>query len=97
MKALRIALLFLSILLTVAGCASTSRYIEGQSLSIGLYAPFDGQIYGLDLLEWINGIYVKAGSNTTFAVKRTVISTNDYFGIVHIRERIETELETKKR
>ena len=98
MKKLRLALLGLSALLFAAGCTTGSKYIEGTHLAIGAYIPYESNLYGLEICQYLAGCYVKSGSNTAFTVTRDFCATNSYFwGMIETRESTHTTVETKKR
>lgn len=88
-------LIALSLLALVAGCASRQTYMEGNSLKLGLYVPAGGQLYGIQALSWLSGCSVDAWTNSEFRISREFQSSNDYFGVVHIREKTKTEIEPK--
>lgn len=88
-------LLALSLLALAAGCISRQTYMEGQSLKLGLYVPAGGQLYGIQALSWLSGCKVDMPTNQQFKISREFQSSNDYFGVVHIREKTKTEIEPK--
>lgn len=81
--------------LLLAGCRTSSTYIEGNSLALGLYIPSSGQLYGVQALSWLSGCKVSVPTNQAFAISREFSSSNDYFGIVHIREKTKTKIESQ--
>ena len=83
----------LSLLALVAGCASRQTYMEGQSLKLGLYVPAGGQLYGVQALSWLSGCKVDMPTNQQFKISREFSASNDYFGVVHIREKTKTDIE----
>ena len=86
----------LSLLVLASGCVSQSRYLEGRSLKLGLYVPAGGQLYGIQALSWLSGCSVDAYTNSEFRITREFQSSNDYFGVVHIREHTKTQIEPKQ-
>ena len=86
----------LSLLVLASGCVSQSRYLEGSSLKLGLYVPAGGQLYGIQALSWLSGCSVDAYTNSEFRITREFQSSNDYFGVVHIREHTKTQIEPKQ-
>lgn len=90
-------LLALAAFLLLAGCASRQTYIEGTSLKLGLYVPAGGQLYGIQALSWLSGCRFDACTNQQFRISREFQSSNDYFGVVHIREKTKTEIEPAKK
>lgn len=86
MKKLALAMLLL------AGCTSNSKYIEGTSLQLGAYVPWESNLYGVELVSYVNGCILKTSSNTCFTVDRSFNATNEYFwGMVKTVERSDTK------
>lgn len=51
-----------------SGCAG-QKYVEGTHLAIGAYVPgSEGELYGLELCQYLSGCMVRTSSNQTFAV-----------------------------
>ena len=88
-------LLALAAFLLLAGCYTSSTYIEGSSLALGLYIPSSGQLYGVQALSWLSGCKVDMPTNQQFKLCREFSASNDYFGVVHIREKTKTQIEPK--
>lgn len=88
-------ILALAAFLLLAGCHTSSTYIEGSSLSLGIYIPSSGQLYGVQALSWLSGCKVDMPTNQQFKLCREYTASNDYFGVVHIREKTKTEIEPK--
>lgn len=87
----------LATFLLLAGCVSRQTYMEGQSLKLGLYVPAGGQLYGIQALSWLSGCKVDMPTNQQFKISREFQSSNDYFGVVHIREKTKTVIEPAKK
>ena len=83
-------LIALAAFLLLAGCVSRQTYMEGQSLKLGLYVPAGGQLYGVQALSWLSGCKVDMPTNQQFTISREFSASNDYFGVVHIREKTKT-------
>ena len=83
-------LLVLAAFLLLAGCHTSSTYVEGSSLKLGIYVPASGQLYGVQALSWLSGCKVDMPTNQQFKLCREYSASNDYFGVVHIRERTKT-------
>ena len=83
-------LLALALVLMLAGCHTSSTYTEGTSLALGIYIPSSGQLYGVQALSWLSGCKVDMPTNAEFKISRTFQASNDYFGVVHIREKTKT-------
>lgn len=91
MKKLALALLLL------AGCTSSSRFVEGTSVQLGAYVPWESNLYGVELVSYVNGCAVKTSSNMNFKVERTYNATNEYlWGMVKTREKTDTKVEVTK-
>ena len=88
-------LIALAFFLFVAGCYTQSTYIEGSSLALGIYIPASGQLYGIQALSWLSGCKVDMPTNQQFKICREYSASNDYFGVVHIREKTKTQIEPK--
>lgn len=89
-------LLVLTVMMIISGCRlSTPKYIEGTLTNIGLYVPYNGNIYGAEILSYVNGIKADFNSNQTWKVTREYQAENSYFGIVSTQEKTKTEIETK--
>ena len=87
--------LALAFCLLLAGCHTSSTYIEGSSLALGIYIPASGQLYGVQALSWLSGCKVDIPTNQEFKICREFSASNDYFGVVHIREKTKTQIEPK--
>ena len=93
MKKILIALM----VLVIAGCKSNSRFVEGTSVQLGAYVPWESNLYGVELVSYVNGCMVKTPSNMAFKVERTYNATNEYlWGMVKTRECTETKIETSR-
>ena len=88
-------LITLAFFLLVAGCYTSSTYTEGSSLNLGIYIPASGQLYGVQALSWLSGCKVEMPTNQQFKICREFSASNDYFGVVHIREKTKTQIEPK--
>ena len=88
-------ILALAFFLLLAGCHTSSTYIEGSSLALGIYIPASGQLYGVQALSWLSGCKVEIPTNQEFKICREFSASNDYFGVVHIREKTKTQIEPK--
>ena len=82
--------------LAVAGCSTKTVYTEGSNLTVGIYSPVEGQVYGLDVLNYLSGVKVSTPSNMALVVDRTYSQTNSYFwGAIEIRESGKTRIDVK--
>ena len=86
-------LTFITILL-LCGCTSSPKYVEGTMTQIGAYIPYNGNLFGMEVLNYMNGCKVSCVSNQAFKVDRTYASTNEYFwGMVKTQEHTKTKVE----
>ena len=83
-------ILALAVFLMLAGCHTSSTYTEGTSLALGIYIPSGGQLYGVQAISWLSGCKVDMPTNQQFKISREFQASNDYFGVVHIREKTKT-------
>lgn len=84
-------------LLLIAGCTSNSTFIDGTSVQLGAYVPWESNIYGVEIVSYVNGCALKMSSNLNFRVERTYNATNDYlWGAVKTRERTDIKVEATK-
>lgn len=80
----------------LCGCAHDSTmFVEGTRFRMGVYIPWDGQLYGLQLMEYLNGSCVRASTNRVASIEREFSSTNDYLGVTHTRDRSRTKADIK--
>lgn len=84
------------IALALVGCSTKTVYTEGSNLTVGLYSPVEGQVYGIDVLNYLSGVKVSTPSNMTLTVDRIYSQTNSYFwGAIEIRESGKTRIDVK--
>lgn len=78
------------------GCIAANKYTEGTMTQIGAYMPYDGQLVGVEVINYMNGCKVTAVSNNTFNINRTFCATNDYlWGMVKTIETTNTKVNFK--
>lgn len=78
--------LFLAVLLLLCGCKA-QRYVEGTHLALGAYVPLESGLYGVELVQYLNGAILTTQTNTPCSFSRTYSATNSYFwGAVETRE-----------
>lgn len=93
---IRAFLVSLILAIVFSGCASRQRYVEGTHLALGAYIPAEGNLYGVEIVQYLSGAYLSAGTNTQVRFSRCYSATNSYFwGAVETRETTETELGTR--
>lgn len=90
-----IGILFVFIyVLLCQGCSTNPRYVEGTNLSLGAYLPIDGQLMGIELVNYLNGCSVRTISNQAFNVSRTYCSTNSWgWGLLTTVEGSDTKIQ----
>ena len=89
-------LLILSALL-FAGCFSGQRYTEGSYLALGAYVPVESNLYGVEIVQYLNGARLCTQTNTPCVFSRTYNATNSYlWGMVETRETTRTELQLNR-
>lgn len=94
MKTKTLTLISLIALFLLCGCTSNPRYVEGTMTQIGAYVPYNGNLFGMEVLNYMNGCKVSCVSNQAFKVDRTYASTNEYFwGMVKTQEHTKTKVE----
>ena len=78
----------------VVGCSSptTNSYVEGTSLTIGLWLPVNGQIYGLQAVNYLSGKKISVNTNTTFKVDSEREIKNKSFGCVDVMDNSKTKI-----
>lgn len=75
------------------GCSTHPKAVEGTSIQLGAYLPFDGNLYGVELMSYVNGLKIQASSNQSFQVERTYTSTNDWlWGMMKTVESSDTRI-----
>ena len=86
---------FLALCLLLFGCRASS-YHEGTQLQLGAYIPLDGTLMGVEVVNYLSGCSIRAGTNQAFRVDRAYCSTNSYFwGMVETREKTDTKVEVR--
>lgn len=76
------------------GCSTNSKAVEGTSIQLGAYLPFEGNLYGVELVSYVNGLKIQASSNQSFQVERTYTATNDWlWGMMKTVESSDTTVQ----
>ena len=89
-----IGILFVLIYVLCQGCSTNPKAVEGTSIQLGAYLPFDGNLYGVELMSYVNGLKIQASSNQSFQVSRTYNSTNDWlWGMMKTVESSDTRID----
>lgn len=84
--------LLVAVAVALCGCSSQQRYVEGTVTAIGVYVPYDGQIFGSEVVSYVNGIKASFASNQSWQVEREHYATNSYFGMVRTVETTKTKI-----
>lgn len=93
---IRAFLVSLILALVLSGCASRQRYVEGTHLALGAYIPAEGNLYGVEIVQYLSGAYLATGTNVPVRFSRTYSATNSYFwGMIETREISVSELGTR--
>ena len=76
------------------GCSSptTNSYVEGTSLTVGLWLPINGQIYGLQALNYLSGKKISVNTNQDFKVESCHNVTNSTFGVFDVIDNSRTRI-----
>lgn len=91
-----IAAFIATIIVLLTGCSSNPKYIEGSTLQIGAYVPGESQLYGVEILNWLNGCKVSSTTNQPFALTREYCASNSYlWGAASLNERTKTTVDVK--
>jgi hypothetical protein len=84
------------IALLVLGCTTDgNRYVEGNSLALGLFVPSGSGYVGVQAATWLSGCRIDSPTNLPLKVSREFTSSNDYLGVVHVRENVKTTIQVK--
>ena len=76
------------------GCSSSQKMVEGTSIQLGAYLPFEGNLYGVELVSYVNGIKLQTSTNQSFQVSRTYAATNDWlWGMMKTVESSDTSIQ----
>ena len=53
-------------LIFMLGCAHQQHFVEGSLTQIGLMIPYEGQLFGIQLMSHLDGISIRAETNSLF-------------------------------
>ena len=63
----------------VDGCvAKQPAFLNGAQVSLGCYVPWNGNLYGLELMSFTTGTYIRFPTNAVFDVQHASASTNSW-------------------
>ena len=89
-----LGILLVLIYVLCQGCSSSQKLVEGTSIQLGAYLPFEGNLYGVELMSYVNGLKIQASSNQSFQVSRTHFSTNSWgWGLLTTVEGSDTSIQ----
>ena len=89
-----LGILIVLIYVLCQGCSTNPKVVEGTSIQLGAYLPFEGNLYGVELMSYVNGLKIQASSNQSFQVERTYTSTNDWlWGMMKTVESSDTSIQ----
>ena len=76
------------------GCSSSQKIVEGTSIQFGGYLPFEGNLYGVEIVSYVNGLKLQTSTNQSFQVSRTYNATNDWlWGMMKTVESSDTTVQ----
>lgn len=77
----------------IFGCVTQMpSYKDGCMVDVGLYLPYSGSLYGLDLMSYVSGCKIYCPTNTIYSIERQTSTTNTYFGMISIKETNHTKV-----
>lgn len=83
--------------LLMAGCSSSPKFVEGTSIQLGAYVPWNSNLYGVELLSYVNGCVVRVPTNGTYEISRKYSATNDWcWGMLKTVELTDTTVKLVK-
>ena len=87
-------ILLMLVFMLVIGCSSISsnEYVEGTSLKLGIYLPYNGNIYGLQAVNYLSGKRIRLNTNQTFKVSSQHSISNETFSIFKIYDNSTTDI-----
>ena len=89
-----IGILSVFIYVLFQGCSSSQKIVEGTSIQLGAYLPFEGNLYGVELVSYVNGLKLQSSSNQSFQVSSTYAATNDWlWGMMKTVESSDTTVQ----
>lgn len=89
--------LALALCMLMCGCTSNSNFVDGTSVQLGAYVPWESNLYGVELVSYVNGCAMKTSSNLNFRIERSYTATNEYlWGAVKTREHTDIKVEANK-
>lgn len=92
-----IAILVVAAALAIcSGCAVQTRYVEGTHIALGAYIPYESNLYGVELVQYLNGISITCQTNNTLKVEHYATTTNNWmWGMLESTTTTRTKTEVK--
>ena len=53
-------------LICMLGCSHQQQFVEGSLTQIGLMIPYNGQLFGIQLMSHLDGVSIRAETNSVF-------------------------------
>ena len=53
-------------LICMLGCSHQQKFVEGSLTQIGLMIPYNGQLFGIQLVSHLDGVSIQADTNSVF-------------------------------
>lgn len=79
------------------GCASQPSFKDGTITTLGLCLPYEGQLYGVQLISYTNGAIVRTPTNMCYEIERTHSATNSWmWGMLESVESSDTKVKLLK-
>ena len=84
-------------MLLICGCAfKQPMLLNGTSLKLGCYIPWENNLYGLELMSFTTGTLVMTPTNDLFSIEHHSSSTNSWvWGMLESTESSETKVGLK--
>lgn len=84
-------------MLLICGCAfKQPMLLNGTSVKLGAYIPWEGNLYGLEIMSFTSGTLVVSPTNEPFNVEHHSSSTNSWmWGMLDTNESSETKVNLK--
>lgn len=84
-------------ILLICGCAfKQPMLLNGTSLKLGCYIPWENNLYGLELMSFTTGTLVMTPTNGLFSIEHHSSSTNSWmWGMLDTNESSETKVKLK--
>lgn len=90
-------LIAIVLVLLLCGCAlKNPMLLEGTSLRLGCYIPWQSNLYGLEIMSFTYGTFVVAQTNEAFQIDHSSSSTNSWmWGMLETNESSDTKVKLK--